>query len=82
MQRKCHSSCGKGHLIMPDSAMSLDFESTVVAQNRGPTYDDAYLKELKASTPNARHIVTPAEDDMSVDISETAFQTLDVITGD
>ncbi|KAF8726431.1 hypothetical protein AX14_004859 [Amanita brunnescens Koide BX004] len=62
------------------AAMSLDFESTVVAQNRGPTYDDAYLKELKASTPNARHIVTPAGDDMSVDISETAFQTLDVIT--
>lgn len=82
MHRQYYSFGGKGRLSMPDSAVSLNFESTVVTQNRGPTYDDAYLKELKASTPNARPIVAPAENDLSIDISETTFQTLDVITGD
>lgn len=67
---------------MPDRAASLNFENTVVIQNRGPTYDDAYLKELKASTPNARPIVAPAESNMSIDISGATLQTLDVITGD
>lgn len=62
--------------------MTLDFENTVVTQNRGPMYDDAYLKELKASTLSARPIVAPTENEMSIDISETSLQTLDIITGD
>jgi len=62
--------------------VTLDFENTVITQNHGPMYDDAYLKQLKASTPNARPIVAPTDNDMSIDISETSLETLDVITGD
>ncbi|KAM6494395.1 Nineteen complex-related protein 2 domain containing protein [Amanita muscaria] len=60
------------------AAVSLNLESTTVSRSNGPTYDDAYLKELKASTPNARPVVVQAENEMSVDINEPPLRVLEI----
>ena len=65
-----------------NSGVSLNIESTVISRNNGPTYDDAYLRELKASTPNARPVVAATETEMSIDIAETPLPVIDIEAGD
>ncbi|KAG6827182.1 hypothetical protein H0H92_012892 [Tricholoma furcatifolium] len=55
------------------ASLALNLDKANIS-NTGPTYDDAYLKELKASTPSARP--PPASDsydaDISMDVDEVA----------
>ncbi|KAM6503670.1 hypothetical protein JOM56_000613 [Amanita muscaria] len=64
------------------AAVSLNLESTVMSRSSGPSYDDAYLKELKASTPNGRLSSSlQAENEISVDINEPSLQVMETGTG-
>jgi GC-rich sequence DNA-binding factor len=65
-----------------NSAVSLNLDTAVISRNNGPTYDEAYLRELKASTPNARPVVAATETEMSIDITETSLQAIDIGAGD
>lgn len=50
--------------------MSLD--QATISPNSGPSYDDAHLKELKASTPTSRPVIAdPYDADMSMDVEDT-----------
>jgi GC-rich sequence DNA-binding factor len=65
----------------------LDQASISARSNGGPMYDDAYLSELKASTPSSRPpLPTPVLDpyngdvsmDVSMDVSDVSMQSMDV----
>ncbi|TFK40869.1 nineteen complex-related protein 2-domain-containing protein [Crucibulum laeve] len=53
-------------------AVSLNLEQATISPARGPTYDQAYLNQLKASTPTSRPprpAGGPYDADMSMDVS-------------
>ncbi|PFH46529.1 hypothetical protein AMATHDRAFT_154582 [Amanita thiersii Skay4041] len=63
------------------AAVSLNLESTTTS-SRGPTYDQAYLNELKANTPSARPVMPSNDTEMSIDVTETSVQSLQTLTID
>ncbi|TFK91874.1 GCFC-domain-containing protein [Polyporus arcularius HHB13444] len=73
---------GKSSIGIPPSA----FEPTIARQSTGPTYDAAYLSQLKASTPTARPPVLTGESydvDVSMDVdSPGQLSTLSSIADD
>ena len=66
------------------SVVASALEQTRIS-SEGPRYDAEYLKELKASTPNARPRLTVAEDtydiDMDMDIGDVPMQIVELETG-
>ncbi|KAF8073909.1 nineteen complex-related protein 2-domain-containing protein [Lyophyllum atratum] len=60
------------------ASVPLNLEQATISPNRGPTYDQAYLKELKASTPSSRP--PPVSDvydaDMSMDVEEVSTMAM------
>ncbi|KII90784.1 hypothetical protein PLICRDRAFT_52485 [Plicaturopsis crispa FD-325 SS-3] len=69
------------HPASPGSLLpgSLDQASISPRANAGPTYDKAYLSELKASTPSSRP-PPPRDDSFDIDMSvdDISFQSNDV----
>lgn len=53
---------------MLSSLHSVNLETTITPNSTGPTYDAAYLSQLKANTPSARFPL-PAGDSYDADIS-------------
>lgn len=65
---------------------SLDQASISPRSNGGPTYDQAYLNQLKASTPTSRPTLPgndsyDADMSMDVDMSMDSVESLDVFGG-
>ncbi|KAF5375932.1 hypothetical protein D9615_008279 [Tricholomella constricta] len=61
------------------ASVPLNLEQATISPNRGPTYDQAYLKELKASTPTSRPppISDPNDADMIMDVDEISTLAID-----
>ncbi|KAG6902530.1 hypothetical protein C0995_015348 [Termitomyces sp. Mi166 len=55
------------------ASVTLDLEKVTISQSR-PTYDEAYLKELKTSTPSSRPppVSDPYDADMSIDVDQVS----------
>ncbi|KAJ7132963.1 nineteen complex-related protein 2-domain-containing protein [Mycena filopes] len=53
----------------PSSKVPLNLDQASISPHRGPTYDKAYLNQLKASTPSSR-APDPYDADMSMDIGD------------
>ncbi|KAG6905475.1 hypothetical protein DXG01_002492 [Tephrocybe rancida] len=62
----------------PASSVALNLDKATIS-NRGPTYDKAYLNELKASTPSSRPppVPDPYDADMSMDVDEVSTMVID-----
>ncbi|KAG6891529.1 hypothetical protein C0992_005064 [Termitomyces sp. T32_za158] len=60
------------------ASVALDLKKVNISQS-GPTYDAAYLKELKASTPSSRPppVSDPYDEDMSMNVDEVSSVALD-----
>ncbi|RDB19034.1 GC-rich sequence DNA-binding factor 2 [Hypsizygus marmoreus] len=61
------------------ASVPLNLEQATISPNRGPTYDQAYLKELKASTPTSRppDISDSYDADMSMDVEDVSMMSVD-----
>ncbi|GLB38206.1 putative nineteen complex-related protein 2 [Lyophyllum shimeji] len=61
------------------ASIPLNLEQATISTNRGPTYDEAYLKELKASTPSARPppLSDPYAADMSMDVEQVSTMAVE-----
>ncbi|KAJ2933384.1 hypothetical protein H1R20_g3695, partial [Candolleomyces eurysporus] len=67
------------------ASVPLDLDQATISPSRGPTYDQAYLNELKSSTPSARPAnVDPYDADMSMDVDsgDISTRTIDVFQED
>ncbi|KAJ7818525.1 nineteen complex-related protein 2-domain-containing protein [Mycena olivaceomarginata] len=53
----------------PSNKVLLNLDQASISPHRGPTYDKAYLNELKASTPSSR-APDPYDADMSMDMGD------------
>lgn len=64
---------------MPYRSIPLSLDQATISPNRGPTYDQAYLKQLKASTPTSRPaaVVDPYDADMSMDVEDVSMMSFD-----
>ncbi|KAG2010010.1 hypothetical protein CC2G_012869 [Coprinopsis cinerea AmutBmut pab1-1] len=65
----------------------LNLDQATIAPQRGPTYDQAYLDQLKASTPTARPSLPTTESSdgdlpMDVDSTEISVRSVDVLQDD
>lgn len=60
------------------SSVALNLEKVTISQS-GPSYNEAYLKELKASTPSSRPppVSDPYDADMSMNVDEVSSVVLD-----
>jgi hypothetical protein len=70
----CHSRIHRN--ILPSS---LDQASITSRSNGGPTYDNAYLSELKASTPTSRPPLSnnlSYDADISMNFSDVSIQSI------
>ncbi|KAF8887184.1 nineteen complex-related protein 2-domain-containing protein [Infundibulicybe gibba] len=66
---------GKHPANLPDS-----LHQASITPNRGPTYNEAYLNELKASTPTSRPptaTTDPYSTDMSVDVDDVSMSVVE-----
>lgn len=68
-----------GALTIICRSIPLSLDQATISPSRGPTYDQAYLKELKASTPSARPsaLTDPYDADMSIDVEEASMMSID-----
>lgn len=67
----------ENELIVKYSNIPLDLDQATIAGNRGPSYDQAYLNELKASTPSARPPLPETDSygaDVSADMGDVSMQ--------
>jgi len=64
-------------------ALNLDHSTISISPNRGPTYDQTYLNQLKASTPTSRpRLADDAYDaDTSMNIADVSLGDMDVDIG-
>ncbi|TFK27623.1 hypothetical protein FA15DRAFT_586077 [Coprinopsis marcescibilis] len=64
------------------AAVPLNLDQATITPQRGPTYDQAYLNQLKASTPTARPKLAADPDsydaDVSMDVDAAVIRTVDV----
>ena len=59
------------------SSVALNFDHATISTNRGLTYDQTYLNQLKASTPTSRPRLTDDAYD-----ADTSMNIVDVSLGD
>jgi GC-rich sequence DNA-binding factor len=57
----------------------LNLDQATISPHRGPTYDQEYLRELKANTPTSRSVVAtdPYDADMSMDVEDVSMLSVD-----
>jgi GC-rich sequence DNA-binding factor len=57
----------------------LNLDKATISPHRGPTYDQEYLRELKANTPTSRSVVAndPYDADMSMDVEDVSMLSID-----
>ncbi|THV03055.1 hypothetical protein K435DRAFT_716253 [Dendrothele bispora CBS 962.96] len=64
------------------ASLPENLEQANISSNKGPTYDQAYLNELKASTPSSRAPMPAAHDpydaDASMDMGDVSMESVDV----
>ena len=62
-------------------SVPLNLDQATISPHRGPTYDQEYLKELKASTPTSRPIVAsdPYDADMSMDVGDASMMSVETV---
>lgn len=67
------------HLYLKCRNIPLNLEQATISPHRGPTYDQAYLKELKAKTPSSRPTAMgdSYDADMSMTVEEVSIITVD-----
>ena len=65
--------------LITDRNVPLNLDQASISPHRGPTYDQAHLRELKANTPTSRSVIAtdPYDADMSMDIGDVSTMSVD-----
>ena len=84
MQRKCIANISDKRPSQANRSVPLNLDQATISPSRGPTYDQAYLNELKSSTPSVKPAnVDPYDADMSMDVdsSDISTRSIDIFQG-